>query len=67
MRAGVLSVQWHDQKPVYSLSFHPAGLLATAGGDKEVNVSGWSRDLSTAGPLCDGRPDLTLRWCRSGR
>ena len=39
MRAGVLSIQWHDQTPVYSLSFHPAGFLATAGGDKEVNVS----------------------------
>lgn len=39
MRGGVLNFQWHEQKPVYSLSFHPAGLLATAGGDKVVNVS----------------------------
>ena len=38
MKTGVLSIQWHEQQPVYALSFHPAGFLATAGGDKEVNV-----------------------------
>lgn len=38
MRAKVLQIIWHGKEPVYSLDFHPGGLLATAGGDKEIKV-----------------------------
>jgi chromatin assembly factor 1 subunit B len=38
MKAGTLQIVWHGQDPVYSLDFHPSGLLATAGGDKEIKV-----------------------------
>jgi hypothetical protein len=38
MRAKLLQVVWHSKEPVYSLDFHPSGLLATGGGDKEVKV-----------------------------
>ena len=34
----MVSIQWHEKEPVYALTFHPAGWLATAGADKEVNV-----------------------------
>jgi len=43
MRAKVLQIIWHDKDPVYSLDFHPSGLLATAGGDKEIKVWSWLR------------------------
>ncbi|KAK9907533.1 hypothetical protein WJX75_005474 [Coccomyxa subellipsoidea] len=38
MRAKLLQVVWHSKEPVYSLDFHPSGLLATGGGDKEVKL-----------------------------
>jgi len=38
MKAGTLQIVWHAKDPVYSLDFHPSGLLATAGGDKEIKV-----------------------------
>lgn len=38
MRAKTLQVVWHSNLPVYSLDFHPSGLLATAGGDKDVKL-----------------------------
>lgn len=40
MKAGTLQIVWHGRDPVYSLDFHPSGLLATAGGDKEIKVRG---------------------------
>ena len=39
MRIKTLQVVWHSQKPIYSVDFHPSGLLATGGGDKDVKVS----------------------------
>ena len=38
MRAKTLQVVWHDKKPVFSLDFHPSGLLATGGGDNDVKL-----------------------------
>jgi len=38
MRAKLLQVVWHSKEPVYSIDFHPSGLLVTGGGDKEVKV-----------------------------
>jgi hypothetical protein len=38
MRSKVLQILWHNKDPVYSLDFHPNGMLATAGQDKEVMV-----------------------------
>lgn len=38
MRAKTLQVVWHDKKPIFSLDFHPSGLLATGGGDNDVKL-----------------------------
>ena len=38
MRVKTLQVVWHNQKPIYSVDFHPSGVLATGGGDKDVKV-----------------------------
>lgn len=38
MKAKTLQVVWHSKQPVFSLDFHPSGLLATGGGDKDVKV-----------------------------
>lgn len=40
MKAKTLQVVWHSKQPVFSLDFHPSGLLATGGGDKDVKVKG---------------------------
>ena len=39
MRVKTMQVMWHEEKPVYSIDFHPSGLFATGGGDKDVKVS----------------------------
>lgn len=39
MKAKTLQVVWHSKQPVFSLDFHPSGLLATGGGDKDVKVN----------------------------
>ena len=39
MRVKTMQVMWHDEKPVYSIDFHPSGIFATGGGDKDVKVS----------------------------
>ena len=33
-----LQIVWHGKEPVYSLDFHPNGLLVTAGADKEIKT-----------------------------
>lgn len=38
MRVKTLQVVWHNQKPIYSVDFHPSGVLATGGGDTDVKV-----------------------------
>lgn len=38
MRVKTVQVMWHDEKPVYSVDFHPSGMFATGGGDKDVKV-----------------------------
>lgn len=38
MRVKTMQVMWHDEKPVYSVDFHPSGIFATGGGDKDVKV-----------------------------
>lgn len=38
MRAKTLQIVWHTKEPVFSLDFHPSGVLATGGGDREVKV-----------------------------
>lgn len=52
MRVKTLQVVWHNQKPIYSVDFHPSGVLATGGGDKDVKVS-------TANPII-AQPALLL-------
>ena len=44
MKAKTLQVVWHSKQPVFSLDFHPSGLLATGGGDKDVKVNSWRRN-----------------------
>ena len=44
MRVKTVQVMWHDEKPVYSVDFHPSGIFATGGGDKDVKV--WSGMLA---------------------
>jgi chromatin assembly factor 1 subunit B len=33
-----LQIVWHGKEPVYSLDFHPNGLLVTSGADKEIKI-----------------------------
>jgi WD40 repeat protein len=48
VKAKTLQVVWHNREPVYTLDFHPSGLLATGGGDKEVKL--WK--VTQAVPCC---------------
>lgn len=38
MKAKTLQILWHGKDPVLSLDFHPSGLLATGGADKDIRV-----------------------------
>jgi hypothetical protein len=38
MKAKTLQILWHGKDPVLTLDFHPSGLLATGGADKDVRV-----------------------------
>ncbi len=38
MRVKTLQIVWHGKEPVYTLDFHPSGILATGGADKEIKV-----------------------------
>ena len=38
MKVKVLQIVWHNKEPVFSLDFHPSGLLATGGADSEIKV-----------------------------
>lgn len=38
MKAKVLQVHWHEQQPIFSLSFDNCGRLATAGGDCKIRL-----------------------------
>lgn len=39
-----IQIVWHGKEPVYSLDFHPNGLLVTAGADKEIKTWRVSKD-----------------------
>ena len=41
MKVKVLQIVWHNKEPVFSLDFHPTGLLATGGADSEIKVGSW--------------------------
>ncbi len=38
MRSKVLQILWHSKDPVFSLDFHPNGMLVTGGQDKQIMV-----------------------------
>ena len=38
MKVKTLQILWHGKDPVLSADFHPTGLVATAGADKEIKV-----------------------------
>ena len=38
MKAKTLQIVWHSKEPVWTLDFHPSGVLATGGADKEIKV-----------------------------
>lgn len=46
MKSKTIQVVWHGKEPVYSLDFHPNGLLATAGADREIKTWRVSNDAS---------------------
>jgi chromatin assembly factor 1 subunit B len=49
MKATTLQILWHGKDPVLTLDFHPSGLLATGGADKDVRVRIhvlWNLDIS---------------------
>lgn len=47
MRAKTLQIVWHNQEPVFSVDFNRGGVLASAGGDKEIKVSWRAQHCST--------------------
>lgn len=38
MKVKVVQIVWHSKEPVFSVDFHPSGLLASGGGDKDIKV-----------------------------
>jgi hypothetical protein len=38
MRVKTQQIVWHEGKPVLSLDFHPSGLLATGGADRDIKA-----------------------------
>eukprot|EP00899_Mesostigma_viride_P006576 jgi/Mesvir1/1591/Mv14559-RA.1 len=38
MKVKTLQVVWHEKEPVFSLDYHPSGLLVTGGADKELKL-----------------------------
>lgn len=46
MKSKTIQVVWHGKEPVYSLDFHPNGLLATAGADREIKTWRVSNDAA---------------------
>ena len=38
MKVKVLQIVWHNKEPVFSVDFHPSGVLATGGADSEIKV-----------------------------
>jgi chromatin assembly factor 1 subunit B len=46
MKSKTIQVVWHGKEPVYSLDFHPNGLLATAGADREIKTWRVSNDAT---------------------
>jgi len=38
MKVKVLQIVWHNKEPVFSVDFHPSGILATGGADSEIKV-----------------------------
>jgi hypothetical protein len=38
MKVKVIQIVWHSKEPVFSVDFHPSGLLASGGGDKDIKV-----------------------------
>lgn len=47
MRAKTLQIVWHGKEPVFSVDFHPTGLLATAGADKDIKL--WQVQVDASG------------------
>lgn len=39
MKVKVVQIVWHNKEPVFSVDFHPSGLLATGGADGEIKAS----------------------------
>eukprot|EP00798_Chlamydomonas_sp_ICE-L_P022059 gene22059-29124_t len=39
MKAKTLQIVWHEKEPVYSVDFHPSGILASGGADKSVKIT----------------------------
>ncbi|KAL3151977.1 hypothetical protein ABBQ32_001100 [Trebouxia sp. C0010 RCD-2024] len=65
-----MQIMWHDEKPVYSVDFHPSGFFATGGGDKDVKVV-HDKDQNTSvkhiGNLTGHTRDVnTVRFSPSG-
>ena len=46
MKSKTIQVVWHGKEPVYSLDFHPNGLLVTAGADREIKTWRVSNDAT---------------------
>ncbi|KAK9843501.1 hypothetical protein WJX81_006208 [Elliptochloris bilobata] len=59
MKAKTLQIVWHGKEPVYSLDFHPSGILATGGADKDIKL--WQ-----VHQLEDGSPAATHMSSLSG-
>jgi len=38
MRHKLCQIIWHGKEPVFSVDFHRSGILASAGGDKDIKV-----------------------------
>ena len=52
MKAKTIQIVWHSKEPVWTLDFHPSGLLATGGADKEIKVYEFSLTKTHVLNLC---------------
>ncbi|GAQ82373.1 Putative chromatin assembly complex 1 subunit B/CAC2 [Klebsormidium nitens] len=58
MKAKTLQILWHGKDPVLSLDFHPSGLLATGGADKDIRLWQLERD-SDGAPVASFQTSLS--------
>ena len=71
MKAKTIQIVWHSKEPVWTLDFHPSGLLATGGADKEIKVYETSLTemhfLNLCCPDSQATSNSTSEWAKADK